>query len=42
MFDDSNRILNKIIEANILDDRDIAIIERGLKFQEMEDIASDL
>lgn len=38
MFDDSNRILNKIIEANILDDRDIAIIERGLKFQEMEDI----
>lgn len=38
MFEDSNRILNKIIEANILDDRDIATIERGLKFQEMEDI----
>lgn len=38
MFDDSNRILNKIIEANILDDKDIATIERGLKFQEMEDI----
>lgn len=38
MFDESNRILNKIIEANILDDKDIATIERGLKFQEMEDI----
>lgn len=38
MFNESNRILNKIIEANILDDKDIATIERGLKFQEMEDI----
>lgn len=38
MFEETNRILNKIIEANILDDKDIATIERGLKFQEMEDI----
>ena len=38
MFTETNRILNKIIEANILDDKDIATIERGLKFQEMEDI----
>lgn len=38
MFNETNRILNKIIEANILDDKDIATIERGLKFQEMEDI----
>ena len=38
MFEETNRILNKIIEANILDDKDIATIERGLKFQEMEDV----
>ena len=34
MFEESDRIMNIIAQANILDPKDIATIERGLKLQE--------
>lgn len=38
MFEDSDRILDKIVKAKILDAHDIATVERALKAQEIQEV----
>ena len=38
MFEDSDRILDKIVKAKILEPSDIATVERALKAQEIQEV----